>query len=418
MRLGYLCAHICFLLLAFAPTGFASGKPCDQGAPTSRLRAIWSRLGGAVKQTQESVTPKDVLRDDLIEVRWGRLNTGGVWLHPDSLMLATQKTKAKLDEFGLHYDMVADFEMTYLGRRIAPQSKTKISSATAELLVIRPELSPQFKAKGKRSPDTLALEHPDFLSYAKTLEEKGIDIVIDTSLDHEQAVTMGYTVRNRPNRVHLSSRATFGTLLHEHQHLKLDSALIAAKIPATGFLKVLDDPGFRRFLLRFKDKQPEVYEQLSQAWELRQKGLGETAIHETMAVEVQVKAYLDAGFKNWSPDVQGRNVYALRWKIEELKAIPEVERTQIQIEELFKARINLYLAERYLNKTKFLSAVKQRLLKKLPFGSLALIGGAFKIMYDPDSDEKIIISDDGTVVRLNFDGASFDDYLRFEQALN
>jgi hypothetical protein len=201
--------------------------------------------------------------------------------------------------------------------------------------------------KGQNSPLEVALNHPEMNDLIRKIHAQGCKINVDPGLSLSDA--LGIYSPNL-NEIRILPNTPFKIVLHEYQHLlfqklqevipysqildhaktlSLPELLEGIKGPMGDSLKALEDEG-----LLFGN----IHDSAA-------RGLPETAANETVAVQAEMNALKQAGFKPFDEVYQSRELYAVSWQIHLLEKIPAAERSAVQSEALDMAIGKKYLAE-------------------------------------------------------------------------
>lgn len=193
------------------------------------------------------------------------------------------------------------------------------------------EVQPPYPTKKATGPLVNAFEHPDFPALQKKLSEKGYRIVIDPTISSPGSGLGGY-FHGSQKVIALRPDSKWHTFLHEVEHFENHEGIVEwvgwkDLIETAPLVKTAD-------MRMYRTKNPRVH----RALQLAKKGLTETAIEETIAVEAEIKAFREAGMGVLDRNRIFVRRYALEHQIRELSAIAESQRTPVQKRTLARAK--------------------------------------------------------------------------------
>jgi hypothetical protein len=234
----------------------------------------------------------------------------------------------------------------------------------------------------KAGPQAIALTHPDLPKYLEKLKANGYKLVVDSSLPLQET-TGAYKWAAR-KVLAIKPQTTWRVFLHEYQHFEFE--LFLKQFGKYENLAQIPDDVAQ--LIKVSD--PNAY----RAIELAKSGLPEIAADETLAVEAELAALKDAGYKRWGGLAISRRDYALYHQIDGLKQIPRAQRTAAQ-----QALLRRAMLERYL-----LTHSNTRALY-IVMGAAA-VGGAGtlavrEIFLNTDDGKVRVVKTDGSAVEID-----------------
>lgn len=140
------------------------------------------------------------------------------------------------------------------------------------------------KNKGPASPDTPALIHPDMETYLKKAQAMGVKIIIDPTLALTKNILAAYRFQSKT--IHIRPDSSFQTFVHEFEHAHFEevigrqSRILREDIQSGKSLSEVLPPAIQKELGKEKVEKLET---------LVKSGYNDRAIHETFAVDAELK---------------------------------------------------------------------------------------------------------------------------------
>ncbi|MGK5082010.1 hypothetical protein WDW37_01800 [Bdellovibrionota bacterium FG-1] len=195
---------------------------------------------------------------------------------------------------------------------------------------------------GKASVDTLILKHPDLPRYIDELHQLGYKLVVDSSsgLPAINGGSLGGYHNAGLKVISIDPSQAWNIFLHEFEHLKFDQKILK-EVNFSGLQAALKIPVTRELLKGLAKDNPMLAKTIA----LAKKGLSQTAVNETLAVEAELKALKAEGYHSLSKAYLERRDNALWHQVQELSPpILAVEKRTLQQTMTLK----LAMAERLL----------------------------------------------------------------------